>query len=153
MKTVMIPTNFTGEGIHVAEAILRDMNDEVKIVYTHLFHVAEDIQDLLFSGSREKEYELVPREFWAECQAMKESFSQKLRSIRIDFFYGNKLAALKNFMEYHDVAFIAYSEQLGIPKLTKNSLDALPILQKAGVPIVNVDLTNASALSATVDVH
>ncbi|MCE7059983.1 hypothetical protein [Dyadobacter sp. CY343] len=147
MKTVMIPTDFTNESIQVAEAIVRDSNEEVKIVFTHLFHVADDIQDLLFSGYREKEFEFVSEDFWADCKSLKEEYSDTLKSVKIDFFYGNKLAALRNFMEYHEVESIAYSESYGFPKLNKSSLDAFPVLKKSGVKMINADLISVSALA------
>ncbi|WP_439557732.1 hypothetical protein [Dyadobacter sp.] len=140
MKTVMIPTDFTNEGIQVAETIVRDLNEDVKLVFTHLFHVADDIQDLLFSGYREKEYELVSEDFWADCRALKEDYPDQLQSVKIDFFYGNKIAGLKNFLEYHEVDCIAYSQNYGFPKLNKSSLDALPVLKKCGIPMINADL-------------
>lgn len=147
MRTVVIPTDFTNEGIQIAEAIVRDVQDEVRVVFTHLFHVADDIQDLLFSTYREKEYELVPEEFWQDCRILKDSYSDKVASIKIDFFYGNKLALLKNFLEYYDTDIIAYSEQYGIPKLTKSSLDALPVLKKTGYTMINADMVRVSSLA------
>lgn len=147
MKTVMIPTDFTNESIQVAEAIVRDSNEEVKIVFTHLFHVADDIQDLLFSGYREKEFEFVSESFWSDCKLLKEEYAENLKSIKIDFFYGSKLAALKNFMEYHEVDSIAYSERYGFPKLNKASLDALPVLKKSGTPLINADLISIPAFA------
>ena len=142
----MIPTDFTNEGIQIAEAIVRDIRDEVRVVFTHLFHVADDIQDLLFSTYREKEYELVPEEFWQECSMLKDTYPD-LASIKIDFFYGNKLALLKNFLEYYETDYIAYSEQYGIPKLTQSSLDALPVLKKTGYTMINADMVRASSLA------
>jgi hypothetical protein len=147
MRTVVIPTDFTNEGIQIAEAVVRDIRDEVRVIFTHLFHVADDIQDLLFSTYREKEYELVPEEFWQECQMLKDTFSEKLTSIKVDFFYGNKLALLKNFLEYYETDFIAYSEEYGIPKLTKSSLDALPVLKKTGYTMINADMIRVSSLA------
>lgn len=146
MKTVVIPTDFTNEGIQIAEAIVKDIRDEVRVVFTHLFHVADDIQDLLFSTYREREFELIPEEFWDECKVLKERYPE-LSSIKIDFFYGNKLALLKNFLEYYDTDFIVYSEQYGIPKLTKSSLDALPVLKKTGYTMINADMVRVSSLA------
>ncbi|OJV12851.1 MAG: hypothetical protein BGO21_03710 [Dyadobacter sp. 50-39] len=146
MRTVVIPTDFTSEGIQIAEAIVRDIRDEVRVIFTHLFHVADDIQDLLFSTYREKEYELVPEEFWQECKMLKDTYPE-LTSIKIDFFYGNKLALLKNFLEYYETDFIAYSEQYGIPKLTRSSLDALPVLKKTGYTMINADMVRVSSLA------
>lgn len=147
MRTVVIPTDFTNEGILIAEAIVRDIHEEVRVVFTHLFHVADDIQDLLFSTYREKEYELIPEAFWEDCKILKDTFSDKLSSIRIDFFYGNKLALLKNFLEYYETDLVAYSEEYGIPKLTKSSLDALPVLKKTGYPLINTDMIRVSTLA------
>nr|WP_295925237.1 hypothetical protein [uncultured Dyadobacter sp.] len=147
MRTVVIPTDFTNEGIQIAEAIVRDIQDDVRVVFTHLFHVADDIQDLLFATYREKEYELVPEDFWEDCKILKDTFSDKLSSIKVDFFYGSKLALLKNFLEYYETDLVAYSEQYGIPKLTKNSLDALPVLKKTGYPMINTDMVQVSALA------
>lgn len=146
MRTVVIPTDFTNEGIQIAEAIVRDIRDEVRVVFTHLFHVADDIQDLLFSTYREKEYELVPEEFWQECRTLKDTYPE-LTSIKIDFFYGNKLALLKNFLEYYETDYIAYSGQYGIPKLTRSSLDALPVLKKTGYTMIDADMVRVSSLA------
>jgi len=93
-----------------------------------------------------KEYELVPEEFWQECSMLKDTYPD-LASIKIDFFYGNKLALLKNFLEYYETDYIAYSEQYGIPKLTRSSLDALPVLKKTGYTMINADMVRASSLA------
>jgi len=149
MRTVVVPTDFTSEGIQIAEAIVRDIRDEVRVVFTHLFHVADDIQDLLFSTYREKEYELVPEEFWQECRMLKDTYPE-LASIKIDFFYGNKLALLKNFLEYYETDYIAYSEQYGIPKLTRSSLHALPVLKNTAYTMINADMVPCAALADSV---
>jgi hypothetical protein len=148
MRTIVIPTDFTNEGIQVAETIIRDIDaDQVRVIFTHLFHVADDIQDLLFSTYREKEYELVSGQFWRDCRSLKDAFSKKLTSIKIEFFYGNKLASLKNFLENCETDFIAYSAQYGIPKLSKSSLDALPVLKKSGYMLVDTDKIGVNALT------
>ena len=153
MKTILIPTNFTNDSIEVAETIVADANENVNLVFTHLFHVADDIQDLLFSGSREREHELVSTDFKEACNVLKENAQGKINTIKIDFFYGNKLASLKNFLEYHEVDFIAYSESKGVPKLNKNSLDALPVLKKCGITLVNTDLISIDSFSEASSVH
>lgn len=149
MKTVMVPSDFSPESVQIAEAIVRDSTEEVRLVFTHLFHVADDIQDLLFSNYREKEYELVPEEFWRECRVLKGCYEPKLKSIRIAFYYGNKLASFKNFLEANEADCIAYSEKYGVPKLSKSSLDALPVIKKAGLPLLNADLIRVSELSGS----
>jgi len=147
MKTILLPSDFSMESVHVAETVVRESKEDLRLVFTHLFHVADDIQDLLFSSYREKEYELVPEEFWKECTILKDLYSKKLLSVKVAFYYGNKLASFKNFLDYHQADHIAYSESYGIPKLKKSSIEALPVLKKCGLPLMNTDLIADSALS------
>jgi hypothetical protein len=149
MKTVMVPSDFSPESVQIAEALVRDSTEEVRLVFTHLFHVADDIQDLLFSNYREKEYELVSEDFWRECRLLKGCNEPKLKSIRVAFYYGNKLASFKNFLEANEIDCIAYSEKYGVPKLSKSSLEALPVIKKAGIPLLNTDLIRVSELSGS----
>lgn len=139
MKTVIIPADFTADSLQVAHILARNAQQKFSIVFTHLFHVADDIQDLLFSTYRKKEYDFVSEDFWKECHVIKDVYSNKVHSIKVEFFYGNKLAAFKNFLDANNADFIAFSESNGIPKLSKSSLDALPIIKKAGVELINVD--------------
>ncbi|QRQ99659.1 hypothetical protein [Dyadobacter sandarakinus] len=149
MKTIIIPSDFSGESIQVAETVVRDSAEEVRLVFIHLFHVSHDIQDLLFLQEREREYSYVSDQFWEECKMLKDLFGRRLKSIRIDFYYGNKLASFKNFLEHHETTAIAISESYGVPKLNKNSIDAVPVLRKCGYPIVDTDLIHVSALTAS----
>jgi len=147
MKTVIIPANFSNESLNVAETFVRNTKEETHIIFTHLFHVPDDIQDLLFSNYRKREYDLVPEEFWRECKILKDLYSDRLMTIKIEFFYGNKLAAFKNFLEFHEVDVIAYSESMGVPKLGKSSMDAVPVIKKSGLPLVNTDMIGESAFT------
>lgn len=147
MKTVVIPSDFNVESIQVAEAIVRDSNEEVRIIFTHLFHVADDIQDLLFSNYRKKEYEFVTETFRQECKILEHVYSDRLKSTAIEFFYGSRLASFKNFLDYNEADCIAYSESYGVPKLCKSSIDALPIIKKCGLPLINTDHIKEGVLS------
>lgn len=149
MKTIIIPSDFSLESLRVADAVLRTYQEEVAFVFIHLFHVADDIQDLLFSSYRKKEYELVPDEFSKECNMMKDLSGGKLKSYKIEFFYGNRLAPFKNFLDYHNADVIAYSEYYGVPKLSKSSLEAVSVIKKAGLPLFNADTVNETVFSDT----
>jgi hypothetical protein len=144
MKTIVIPSDFSLESVHVAEAIVRNERNEVQIIFTHLFHVADDIQDLLFSNYRKKEYEFVSSEFNRQIAILK-SMHPNLVRIKTEFFYGSKLAGFKNFLDYNEADEIAYSGSYGIPKLSKSSIDALPVIKKCGIRLVDTDLIKESA--------
>lgn len=148
MKTVIIPSDFSSESVQVAEAIVRNAKEEVSILFIHLFHVADDIQDLLFSNYRKKEYEFVSGEFRHECEILREVYSSTLKSIKIEFFYGSKLAVFKNFLDYNKADYIGYSKSYGMPKLSKSSIDALPVIMKCGLPLLDADEINQSVFSA-----
>lgn len=147
MKTIIIPSDFSIESIQVAETIVRNAKEEVRILFIHMFHVADDIQDLLFSNYRKKEYEFVSDEFRHECDMLKNVYTGRLKSITIEFFYGSKLAVFKNFLDYNNADFIAYSKRYGMPKLGKSSIDALPVIQKCGLPLIDADEINNSVFS------
>lgn len=147
MKTIIIPSDFSIESIQVAETIVRNAKEEVRILFIHMFHVADDIQDLLFSNYRKKEYEFVSDEFRHECDMLKNVYTGRLKSITIEFFYGSKLAVFKNFLDYNNADFIAYSKSYGMPKLGKSSIEALPVIQKCGLPLIDADEINNSVFS------
>jgi len=147
MKTVIIPSDFSAESVQVAEAIVRNASEEVNILFIHLFHVADDIQDLLFSNYRKKEYEFVSEEFRHECEILKEVYPSTLKSVKIEFFYGSKLAVFKNFLDYNNADYIGYSKRYGMPKLSKSSIDALPVIMKCGLPLIDADKINESVSS------
>lgn len=153
MKTVVIPSDFSIESIQVAEKIVRDSKEEMRIIFTHLFHVADDIQDLLFSNYRKKEYEFVSETFRNECKILEDLYSETLKSIKIEFFYGSRLASFKNFLDYNQADYIAYSESHGIPKLSKSSLETLPVVKKCGLPLIDTDQIRETVFSDAKNVN
>ena len=146
MKTIVIPSDFSNESIQVAETILRNDKTDIRFVFTHLFHVADDIQDLLFSNYRKKEYEFVSEEFNKQVQILKSVYPH-LVSVKTEFFYGSKLAGFKNFLDYNDAEIIAYSESYGVPKLSKSSIDAMPVIKKCGMYLINTDAMRETVMS------
>lgn len=138
MKTVVIPSDFTLESVQVAEAIVRNEQEQVRIVFTHLFHISEDIQDLLFSTYRKKEHDYVSAKFQQELSMIKSMYPH-LVDFKVEFFYGGRLAGFKHFLEYHEADAIGYSERLGVNNLCKSSIDAVPIIKKCGLPLINTD--------------
>ncbi len=139
MKTVIIVSDFSRESFLVAEKIVSNSTEPLRVLFTHLFHIADDIQDLLFSNYRKKEYEFVSESFYQDCEILKSDFPDILKSVKVEFFYGSRLALFKNFLDYNQADFIAFSESYGIPKLGKSSIDALPVIRKAGIPLINTD--------------
>ncbi len=146
MKTLIIPSDFTTKSIEMAEAIVSGSKEETRIIFIHLFHVADDIQDLLFSNYRKREYDFVSEEFWKACNLLKSLYPEVLKSTKVEFFYGNKLAHFKNFLEYNQADEMVYSKSYGIPKISKSSIDALPVIMKCGLPLIDADAVMEPAM-------
>ncbi len=143
MKTIVIPSDFSQHSIHVAETVIRNSNEPVKLIFTHLFRIGDSIQDLLFSTYRKREHEFVSDQFKKDCNELLNLFGEIFHSYKIEFFYGNRLAPFKHFLEYHQVDGIAYSSSYGVPLISKSSLDASPIIKKAGVEVFDIDQVNS----------
>jgi len=153
MKTVIIPSDFSLESFQVAETIVRNSREPLKILFIHLFHVADDIQDLLFSNYRKKEYEFVSDGFSQDCEMLTNLYPEIVKCIKIEFFYGSKLAVFKNFLDYNQADFIAYSKSYGIPKLSKSSIDALPVIMKCGIPVLDSDQIGSTIFSGAENIR
>jgi hypothetical protein len=153
MKTIIIPSDFSLESFQVAETIVSNSTEPVRILFIHLFHVADDIQDLLFSNYRKKEYEFVSAEFSEACEMLINLYPEILKSIEIEFFYGSKLAVFKNFLDYNQADFIAYSKSYGIPKLSKSSIDALPVIMKCGIPVLDSEQISPAIFSGVENIR
>lgn len=138
MKTIVIPSDFSQNSVDVAETVIRNSDESVKIIFTHLFRTGDGIQEMLFSTYRKKEYEYVSEAFRQQCDILQDLFGRRFHSYEIDFFYGNRLAPFKNFLDYHGADGIAYSVDYGVPALCKSSLDAIKVVQKAGLPLYEV---------------
>lgn len=144
-KTIIIPSDFSQQSLLIAENILRKTDQPVRIIFTHLFHLATDIQDLLFSTYRKKEYEFVSDKFSQECELLKNFYPTLLEEIKVEFYYGNTLASFKNFLDHHQAEAIAYSESYGVPLISKSSISALPVVRKSGLPLINTDMISEPA--------
>ncbi|WP_025764493.1 hypothetical protein [Dyadobacter tibetensis] len=140
MKTIVIPCDFSRHSVQIAETVLRNSEEPIKIIFTHLFRFEHDTHELLFSNFRSKEYEYVSEQFKRECQMLQDLFAEKFISYRVEFFYGNRLAPFKNFLDYLEADHIAYSSKYGVPAISKSSLEAIAIIQKAGLPLIDVSV-------------
>lgn len=139
MKNILVPSDFTGESLRVAEHAIQSINEDLTLMFVHLFRMPDGIQDLLFTNFRKVDARYVPEKFRYEAEELKEMFSYKVKRVKIDFFYGNTLVLFKNYLDHNQVSLIAFSSQSPVGQLCKSSIDPLPIVKKSGYPFLDVD--------------
>lgn len=138
MKTILIPTDFNASALHCIPNLCNQFKDqELNIIYVHLFKLSDDISDLLMLSRRSKEYEYVNDDFYRTAEEFKSKHSQ-IKSIKIEFLYGSTLAMFRNFLDAHAVNCILNPADCSCGKLSKSSLDPFILSRRSGLPTVSV---------------
>jgi hypothetical protein len=149
MKTLLIPTDFNPESLHCIPALTsRYANQRLNIVLVHMMSVTDNIGELLMLSRRSAEYRHISQEFYNRCAKLKQQYAGKLENIDIKFFYGNTVAAFKNFLEANEVDSIVMLENYPYQKLTKTSIDPSLLINRSGYPVESVRLEQTE-VSAT----
>lgn len=138
MQTILIPTDFSLSSLDcIPELCKQHKDDELTLVFVHLFKLSDSISDLLMLSRRSKEYEYVSDAFYQQCETLKNSFTN-LNTIRIEFFYGSTLSMFKNFLEAHEVNGILHPEHCSCVNLNKSSINPAVLINKCGLPDVRI---------------
>lgn len=146
MNTILIPTDFSEASLNTTAIVLANSTGDMNIVFTHLFAIPDGIQDLFFGNYRKKESQFETEAFRRGCTKLQLGH-KNLKSTKVEFFYGNTLAMFKQFLAYHNITAIAYSEKAGVKKISKSSIDALRIIKKCGYELINTDVLMEKSMS------
>lgn len=139
MKTIFIPSDFSNHSLEVAQATIAAIDEDICLMFVHMFRIPDTTQDLLFSSYRRADAKYVSEKFKYEAEEMKDLFSHKVKTVKIDFFYGKTVALFKNYLNYNNVSLIAYSSKNGVGRLSKSSIDPLPVVKKSGYKHIDID--------------
>ncbi len=138
MKTILVPTDFNLKVFDCVEPLVRKFkNEELCIIFTHMFKLSDSITELLMLSKRTKEFAYVSEEFKNEMKRLKTSHSS-VKYINIEFVYGSTLNLFKNFLEGNQVDFVVEPDFLPVQKLNKASIDPMVFVKKCGLPIINI---------------
>ncbi|MEK6478777.1 hypothetical protein WJR50_14620 [Catalinimonas sp. 4WD22] len=141
-KTVIVPTDFSIESLHVVKTILSMTSREEKfdIIFLHGVHLTTSITELLFFSHSEMIRKLSNPHFDEACHVIKNKFSSQINSIRKDIFTGFTQAAFENYLEKNQVdkAFISSTYDLQMSR--KNSFDLIPFIKRSNLMVDQVDL-------------
>lgn len=152
MKTILIPTDFSLSSLDCIPDLYVQQEQELNLIFVHLFKLSDAIGDLLMLSRRSKEYEYISDDFYTQCEELKSKFPG-IRSIKIDFFYGSTLSTFRNFLEAHSVDYILDPSNCCCKKLNKSSIDPTALFNKSGLPGIIVRKAVASIVPLPVIVE
>ncbi len=105
----------------------------------HTIGVTDSISELLMLSRRSVEYRHIPDAFYKACNEIKRDYKININEIRIEFFYGNTVAAFKNFLEGNEVDAIIDLENYEYELLTEKSSDPTLLMSRSGVPVITIN--------------
>jgi len=138
MKTLLIPTDFKLQSLNCITQLAQQFSQhKLNIIMVHTIGVTDSISELLMLSRRSAEYRHIPDAFYKACTEIKRDYN--INEIRIEFFYGNTVAAFKNFLEANEVDAIIDMENYDYELLTEKSSDPTILMSRSGVPVITID--------------
>ncbi|OKS86879.1 hypothetical protein [Mucilaginibacter polytrichastri] len=140
MKTLLIPTDFKLQSLNCIPQLTKQLYPhKLNIIMVHVISVTDSITELLMLSRRSAEYRYIPDAFYMACKEIKESYKNNVNEIRIEFFYGNTVAAFKNFLDANEVDAIVDLANYDYELLTEKSSDPTLLMSRSGMKIMTVD--------------
>lgn len=147
MQTILVPTDFNIKALDCVPAISKQfVGEDVAFIFVHMFKLSDSITDLLMLSRRSREFELIDNNFYNRCNEIK-SQNNKIKAIRVEFLYGSTLSMFRNFIEANDVTHVLKAEHCSIGKLHKSSIDPMTLIQKCGLPEINIKTVQAEPVT------
>ncbi|WCT14786.1 hypothetical protein [Mucilaginibacter jinjuensis] len=140
MKTLLIPTDFKLQSLNCIPQLTQQFYPhKLNIILVHTIGVTDSISELLMLSRRSVEYRHIPDAFYKACNEIKHDYKININEIRIEFFYGNTVAAFKNFLEANGVDAIIDLENYDYELLTEKSSDPTLLMSRSGVEVIAID--------------
>lgn len=151
MQTILIPTDFKAAAFDRIPALCNQVKgEELRLIFVHVFKLSDSISELLMLSRRNREYEHVSDEFYNNCTQAKRMYPQ-IKEIKIEFLYGSTVSMFRNFIEANEVDFVLSPADYPVGKINKNSIDAAVLIQRCGLPVINITQpTEAPVKTSTV---
>jgi replicative superfamily II helicase len=131
MKTVLIPTDYRTESLqYIPQLLSKFYPEEVDVVMVHMMSVTDCMRELLMLSRRSAEYKHISDDFYQTCIDLKNQYKRQLNNIRLEFFYGNTTAVLKNFIEANDIDAVLQLTGYEYRMLNKMSINPAEMLDR-----------------------
>lgn len=138
-KTILIPTDFTIESLHLVKQLMQaDDTSRYKILFLHGIFRSDSITDLLFYSESKVIRSLVTKDFSEACTILKNKYGSRIVSDRIVLFSGTTQSAFQNFLEANSVDEIRVPKTYTFKNTGKQSFDPMSYIRNSGFPIIEV---------------
>src|SRR4051812_13348222 len=137
MKTILIPTNYQAASLNSVRDVCELLkDDELKLVFVHMFKLSDSIGEMLMLSRRSREYENVSDEFYKGCVELRNQYDC-VKAIKIDFLYGSTMSMFRTFLEDNEIDMVLDAKCCTYSPIHKSSIDPGILVQKSGLPIIN----------------
>ena len=146
VKRILIPTDFSIESLNTLKYALKDNTIfELEVILLHAEFLSDSITDLLFY-SKSTIIKSHINEGFEKALSVLENHFNEIKSLRFEILHYNKYEAMIQFLKTNKV------DEIYIPKsyplsLSKKSFNTLPLLQKSGFPLAEIDWKSTPGLS------
>lgn len=140
MKTLLIPTDLDVQSLNSIPSLVKQFNPEkLNIILVHMMKITDSITDLLMLPRRSSEFQRVSQNFKAAFNKLKNQYANNINTMRIEFFYGNTVAVLSNFLEANEVDTIILLKEYDYKLNNEYSIDPTVLLKRCEKPKMFAD--------------
>lgn len=140
MRTILIPTDFKSETLNcMPELLKRTYPDELNLIFTHVLEITDSEQELLMLSRRSAEYRYIPDEFYKHAAKLRVAYPERIKNLRIEFFYGSTVAVFNNLLEANHVDAVVKLNNYEYDELTPNSVDPSILIERCSSPVLYLD--------------
>lgn len=137
---ILIPFDFTPGSLATLKVVLSEMEalkQKCSVVLLYAEFLNDSITDLLFYRPHKRIDQLSTQQFQESLSIIRNRFESGIESIRIELFHGRNVAAMRNFLEAHEIekVFIPADYELKTPA---NAFDPAHLIRKSGIAFSEV---------------
>lgn len=139
-KTILIPTDFSIESLKLLKEAIHSVEiGSINIVFLHCIHLSDSIFDLLFFSKKELIESLMSKNFNDACKIIRNRYTSKINSARVEIFTGTTQQAFNNFLEGNQVNEIIVPKNHTFKLINSKSFNPDTYIRNAGLPLTEVE--------------
>jgi hypothetical protein len=138
-KTILIPTDFSSESLHLIKgAISENEGEKLNVILLYAASNSNSITDLLFFNKKRSLDDVKPEQFQEGCDIILNKYSSSINSFRTELFTGFTQNAFENFIDANQVkeAYIPRNYKF---KLKKNMFDPISFIKKSALIVREIE--------------
>ena len=145
-KTVLIPSDFSVESLHVVKSLLNTSSESttLDIILVYGPSLSDSMIDLLFFSKSKLLREYSNQDFEDALNVLKNKYSSKINSLRKDIFTGIHQNAFNNYVEANNVSEAYIPEQFKSSSVGSQALFKFIENSSLNVTVVDIPVTSTA---------